>query len=100
MSAIYFARRRPFAAHVLPGARLLSRGLVSKIDNAGVKITDPATADRGRYTIFCGYFYACKSQKVAWSLAWRGEARPSAKPGGSRVSGKIGKHSRVRWGPD
>jgi hypothetical protein len=33
-------------------------------DNSGVVITNPATCNRGPYTIFCGYFYTCKSQKI------------------------------------
>ncbi|WP_031068786.1 hypothetical protein [Streptomyces sp. NRRL WC-3742] len=32
-------------------------------DNSGHVITNPETADRGPYTIFCGYFYGCNSQR-------------------------------------
>ncbi|MFG2908465.1 hypothetical protein ACGF13_25785 [Kitasatospora sp. NPDC048286] len=32
-------------------------------DNSGNVIYDPETADRGPYTIFCGYFYGCLSQR-------------------------------------
>ncbi|MBO1417945.1 hypothetical protein [Streptomyces sp. FH025] len=32
-------------------------------DNSGKVIYDPETADRGPYTIFCGYFYGCSSQQ-------------------------------------
>lgn len=32
-------------------------------DNSGRVITNPETADRGPYTIFCGYFYGCNSQR-------------------------------------
>jgi hypothetical protein len=31
-------------------------GPVSDVDNAGNLITDPQTADRGPYTVFCGFF--------------------------------------------
>jgi hypothetical protein len=37
---------------------------VRNTDNSGKVITNPATCDRGPYTIFCGYFYTCKSQKI------------------------------------
>lgn len=37
---------------------------VRNVDNSGKVITDPATCNRGPYTIFCGYFYTCKSQKI------------------------------------
>lgn len=33
------------------------------VDNSNVVITNPETANRGPYTIFCGYFYGCKSQQ-------------------------------------
>jgi hypothetical protein len=33
------------------------------VDNSGVLITDPQTANRGPYTQFCGYFYGCNSQR-------------------------------------
>jgi len=33
------------------------------VDNSGVVITNPETANRGPYTIFCGYFYGCNSQR-------------------------------------
>jgi hypothetical protein len=33
------------------------------VDNSGVVITDPQTADRGPYTLFCGFFYGCNSQR-------------------------------------
>jgi hypothetical protein len=34
------------------------------VDNNGAVIWNPETAARGPYTNFCGYFYACKSQKI------------------------------------
>jgi len=34
-------------------------------DNNGHVIMNPETAARGPYTNFCGYFYACKSQKIS-----------------------------------
>lgn len=37
---------------------------VRNVDNSNRVITNPATCDRGPYTIFCGYFYTCKSQKI------------------------------------
>lgn len=37
---------------------------VRNVDNSGILITNPATCNRGPYTIFCGYFYTCKSQKI------------------------------------
>ena len=40
------------------------RTAVRNTDNSGKVITDPATCNRGPYTIFCGYFYTCKSQKI------------------------------------
>lgn len=36
---------------------------VRNVDNRGNVILDPAQADRGPYTIFCGYFYGCTSQQ-------------------------------------
>ena len=30
-------------------------------DNSGVHISDPATCDRGPYTLVCGYYYADNS---------------------------------------
>ncbi|WBP90077.1 hypothetical protein [Kitasatospora cathayae] len=33
------------------------------VDNSGNVIFNPETADRGPYTIFCGYFYGCDSQR-------------------------------------
>ncbi|MFD7018631.1 hypothetical protein [Streptomyces sp. NPDC059161] len=33
------------------------------VDNSGNVIYNPETADRGPYTIFCGYFYGCNSQR-------------------------------------
>ena len=38
---------------------------VRNVDNSNRVITDPATCDRGPYTMFCGYFYTCRSQKIA-----------------------------------
>lgn len=32
---------------------------VTNLDNSGNEITDPETADRGPYTIFCGYYCVC-----------------------------------------
>lgn len=32
-------------------------------DNSGVVINNPETANRGPYTIFCGYFYGCNTQR-------------------------------------
>ncbi|NGZ10876.1 MAG: hypothetical protein CV088_16065 [Nitrospira sp. LK70] len=34
------------------------------VDNNGAIVWNPETAARGPYTQFCGYFYACKSQKI------------------------------------
>ena len=34
-------------------------------DNRGRIVMNPETCDRGGYTDFCGYFYACKSMKVS-----------------------------------
>ncbi|KYK28759.1 MAG: hypothetical protein AYK19_05550 [Theionarchaea archaeon DG-70-1] len=33
-------------------------------DNSGRVIYDPQTCNRGGYTDFCGYFYACKSMRI------------------------------------
>jgi hypothetical protein len=33
-------------------------------DNSGNVIYNPKTANRGPYTIFCGYFYGCNSQRM------------------------------------
>lgn len=33
-------------------------------DNSGRVISNPERCDRGPYTQFCGYFYACKSMKI------------------------------------
>ncbi|MHC4956375.1 MAG: hypothetical protein ACYTGZ_21240 [Planctomycetota bacterium] len=33
----------------------------TNLDNSGNPITNPETADRGGYTIFCGYFCICSS---------------------------------------
>lgn len=33
----------------------------TKLDNSGSPIADPRTADRGRYTDFCGYYCSCSS---------------------------------------
>ncbi len=33
-------------------------------DNSGRVIWNPQTCDRGRYTDFCGYFYACRSMRI------------------------------------
>jgi hypothetical protein len=33
-------------------------------DNSGHLVVDPRTANRGPYTQFCGFFYACKSQRI------------------------------------
>lgn len=38
--------------------------VVRNVDNSNVIIRDPATCNRGPYTIFCGYFYTCRSQKI------------------------------------
>lgn len=35
------------------------------VDNNGAIVWNPETAARGPYTQFCGYFYACKSQKIS-----------------------------------
>ena len=35
----------------------------TNVDNSGVVITNPETANRGRYTLFCSYFYSCNSQR-------------------------------------
>lgn len=34
------------------------------VDNSNQVIFNPQTCDRGPYTIFCGYFYTCVSQKI------------------------------------
>lgn len=34
------------------------------VDNSGKVISNPQTCNRGPYTIFCGYFYTCRSQKI------------------------------------
>jgi hypothetical protein len=31
----------------------------TRLDNAGKRITDPRTADRGPYTVFCGFYSVC-----------------------------------------
>jgi len=33
-------------------------------DDSGVVILDPASCDRGPYTDFCGYLYACRSMHI------------------------------------
>jgi len=33
-------------------------------DNSNNVVYNPETADRGPYTLFCGYFYGCNSQRV------------------------------------
>jgi hypothetical protein len=33
-------------------------------DNSNKVITDPSTCNRGPYTLFCGYFYTCRSQRI------------------------------------
>jgi hypothetical protein len=39
---------------------------VTNLDNSGNRITDPRTADRGPYTVFCGFFCVCKCKvKIA-----------------------------------
>jgi len=38
--------------------------LAKNTDNNGAVIYNPEMAARGPYTQFCGYFYACKSQKI------------------------------------
>ncbi len=38
------------------------RGLATDRDSSGNVITDPETADRGPYTVFCGYFCVCSGQ--------------------------------------
>jgi hypothetical protein len=34
----------------------------TNLDNSGNIITDPQTANRGGYTVFCGYFCVCKKE--------------------------------------
>jgi hypothetical protein len=34
------------------------------IDQSGAVIYNPETANRGPYTLFCGYFYGCNSQRM------------------------------------
>jgi len=34
------------------------------VDNNNRVITNPETCNRGPYTIFCGYFYTCRSQRI------------------------------------
>ena len=33
------------------------------VDNSGHVITNPETANRGPYRLFCGYFYGCNTQR-------------------------------------
>ena len=33
------------------------------VDNSGAVIYNPETANRGPYTVFCGYFYGCNTQR-------------------------------------
>lgn len=54
----YRLMREDFWAHK-PGGTA-----VRNVDNSGRVISNPATCDRGPYTIFCGYFYTCRSQKI------------------------------------
>lgn len=54
----YRLQREGFWAHK-PGGTA-----VRNVDNSNVVITNPATCNRGPYTIFCGYFYTCKSQRI------------------------------------
>ncbi len=54
----YRRMREGFWAHK-PGGTA-----VRNTDNKNNVIMDPATCDRGPYTIFCGYFYTCRSQKI------------------------------------
>jgi hypothetical protein len=35
----------------------------TNLDNSGNVITDPRTADRGPYTVFCGFFCSCSSSR-------------------------------------
>jgi hypothetical protein len=35
---------------------------VTNLDNSGHVITDPRTADRGPYTVFCGCYCVCRGQ--------------------------------------
>jgi hypothetical protein len=35
---------------------------VTNLDNSGNPITDPRTADRGPYTVFCGCYCVCQGQ--------------------------------------
>jgi hypothetical protein len=35
------------------------------VDNNGAVVWNPETAARSPYTDFCGYFYACKSQRIS-----------------------------------
>lgn len=37
---------------------------VRNVDNSGHVIYDPSRCDRGPYTIFCGYFYTCRTQRI------------------------------------
>ncbi len=40
------------------------RTAATNVDNSSNVITDPTTADRGRYTRFCGFFCACHDGSV------------------------------------
>lgn len=53
----YRLQQEPFWGHK-PGG-----GTARNTDNSGAVITNPETANRGPYTIFCGYFYGCNSQR-------------------------------------
>jgi hypothetical protein len=37
---------------------------VRNVDNSNNVIWDPLNCNRGPYTIFCGYFYTCRSQRI------------------------------------
>jgi hypothetical protein len=54
----YRLMREGYWAHK-PGSTV-----VRNVDNSGRVIFDPATCNRGPYSIFCGYFYTCRSQRI------------------------------------
>jgi hypothetical protein len=54
----YRLMREGFWAHK-PGGTA-----VRNVDNSGKVIYNPQQCDRDGYTVFCGYFYTCRSQKI------------------------------------
>jgi hypothetical protein len=54
----YRKHREGFWGHK-PGSTL-----AKNTDNSGLVIYDPRTCNRGGYTVFCAYFYACRSMRI------------------------------------